>query len=268
MMMIANSAMERASSSIFNIVFNLILLLLSSINVSQAANDHIEERGAERFHSGRSFIDDHQLLPKPSQINCKESPLSPLDPFYIRNSSNRSNIRDTKPGIPLDFGIQIIHVYNCEPIVNASVNVWHCDSNGIYSGFSQMQIKQCSLGGHCEPRSPERFLRGYLYTDEQGWANFSTIIPGWAPYRTMHINVLVMLSGRDVYAGEIYFKEQVDDLVASNKPYSVSRILRVTNSKDHNYLKYNGSSNVMNLTGGVRGLQGSIVLGIEPSLGR
>ncbi|XP_074605621.1 uncharacterized protein LOC141858694 [Brevipalpus obovatus] len=267
-MMIADSAMERASSAILYIVFNLILLVLSSINVSQAGNDHIEERGAERFHSGRSFIDDHQLLRRPEEVNCEQSPLSPLDPFYTRDSPNRSNIRDARQGIPLDFGIQIIHVYNCEPIVNASVNVWHCDSKGIYSGFSMQQIKQCSVGGHCEPRDSQRFLRGYQFTDEQGWANFSTIIPGWAPYRTMHINVLVMLSGRDVYAGEIYFEEKVDELVASNKPYSISRILRVSNTKDHHYLKYNGSSNVMNLTGGVRGLKGSIVLGIEPSLGR
>src|SRR6188768_48454 len=59
----------------------------------------------------------------------------PLDltanPFYFRQ-----DITESKPGVPLNLRMKIIGDTNCLPMQNLRVNIWHCDKDGLYSGYN------------------------------------------------------------------------------------------------------------------------------------
>ena len=59
---------------------------------------------------------------------------------------------------------------------NVRVNIWHCDKDGLYSGYNT----ETSL----------TYLRGYQFTDANGEVEFITIFPGLYTGRTCHIHFL------------------------------------------------------------------------------
>lgn len=67
---------------------------------------------------------------------------------------------------------------------NVRVNIWHCDKDGLYSGYGA--------------ESGKTYMRGYQMTDANGEVNFTTILPGWYPGRICHIHFQAYVSS--VYA--------------------------------------------------------------------
>ncbi len=82
-------------------------------------------------------------------------------------------------GVPLTLKITVIDTTTCLPVQWAAVDVWHCNSQGVYSGFS------------AENTAGLTFLRGIQFTDNSGLATFDTIYPGWYSGRVTHVHVKV-----------------------------------------------------------------------------
>lgn len=40
-----------------------------------------------------------------------------------------------RPGIPLRLSLTILNTKSCSPIADALVDLWHCDSIGVYSHY-------------------------------------------------------------------------------------------------------------------------------------
>ncbi|MBN8678192.1 MAG: T9SS type A sorting domain-containing protein [Chitinophagales bacterium] len=125
--------------------------------------------------------------------NCTLIPSETLGPFPLDLSDNsfyfRQDVRENKTGVQLNLKIKIIGQNNCEPMQNVRVNIWHCDKDGLYSGYSQQNNPgQAGL----------TYLRGYQITDVHGEVNFVTIFPGWYTGRICHIHFQVYVSS--VYA--------------------------------------------------------------------
>lgn len=89
----------------------------------------------------------------------------------------------------------------CSPIPGARVDVWHCDAEGIYSGYARQ------LGG-LDTRE-ETFLRGTQMADANGIATFTTIYPGWYPGRTPHIHFKAFPTPQSVLTGQLFFPDDV-----------------------------------------------------------
>ena len=83
----------------------------------------------------------------PSLIEIKGTPQQTEGPYFVDGMPNRSDIRfDTsdgsvQEGIPLQL---ILNVYDlddndgsCTPLRGAHVDVWHANSQGVYSGISE-----------------------------------------------------------------------------------------------------------------------------------
>lgn len=85
--------------------------------------------------------------------------------------------------------LRVIGSENCLPMNNVRVNIWHCDKDGLYSGYSQ-QNNQGQAG--------QTYLRGYQFADANGEVQFETIFPGWYNGRICHIHFQVYVSS--VYA--------------------------------------------------------------------
>ncbi|MBK7873762.1 MAG: hypothetical protein IPJ74_25445 [Saprospiraceae bacterium] len=89
----------------------------------------------------------------------------PLD-LTANTAFFRQDVRESKTGVQLNLKMKIIGASNCEPMRNVRVNIWHCDKDGLYSGYSQSNnAGQAGL----------TYLRGYQMTDANGEVNFITI---------------------------------------------------------------------------------------------
>jgi hypothetical protein len=66
---------------------------------------------------------------------CALTPEQVQGPYYLDDAKLRADIREGKPGVPLRLALTLVDVRTCRGVEGAAVDVWHCDSGGLYSGF-------------------------------------------------------------------------------------------------------------------------------------
>ena len=141
------------------------------------------------------------------QVKCVLTPEMTEGPYYLAGEKLRRDITEGKPGARLDLALTVVDASTCRPIKGATVDIWHCDAGGVYSGF----------GAGASNRT---FLRGLQKTDAHGVAHFKTVYPGWYPGRTVHIHVKVHVRGNVVHTGQLFFADATTDAVYRKAPYS------------------------------------------------
>lgn len=110
----------------------------------------------------------------------------PLLSVLSNTAMVRNTITEGKTGLPLDVVLQLVNVNNgCTPVTNASVYIWHCDKDGVYSGYNQSGNN--AVG--------QTFMRGIYPVDANGTVTFHTVYPGWYAGRITHIHFQVYLNG-------------------------------------------------------------------------
>lgn len=114
----------------------------------------------------------------------------PLD-LTTNNSATyfRQDIREGKAGVTTYVRMKVLGLSNCLPMPNVRVNIWHCDKDGIYSGYYNNMNT-----GSTPATASATWLRGYQMTDADGEVNFTTIFPGWYTSRIMHIHFQIYVS--------------------------------------------------------------------------
>jgi protocatechuate 3,4-dioxygenase beta subunit len=157
--------------------------------------------------------------------SCIVRPALTEGPFFVDTKLDRSDIRETRPGIPLALTINVSRLSGgqCRSLQGAVVDVWHCDAAGAYSGVAQNNT------------SGQRWLRGLQTTDGNGTAKFTTIYPGWYPGRAVHIHFKVRTSegGRTSdFTSQLFFDEKVNDEVFAQAPYAQHAGSRTRNETD------------------------------------
>ena len=172
---------------------------------------------------------------KPSLIKLQGTPQQIEGPYFVEGMSNRSDIRSDpsdgslQQGIPLRL---VIHVYDvdngsCTPIKGAQVDIWHANSQGVYSGVND----QGTMG--------KKFLRGYQVTDDNGNVQFTTIYPGWYQGRAIHIHVKVRtFEGSEKtleWTSQFYLSNSINEQVHTQPPYSNHGLPDITNEQDGIY---------------------------------
>lgn len=121
--------------------------------------------------------------------DCVLIPGETAGPFPLDLSENetffRQDVRLSEEGVQLNLRLKILGADNCEPMPNVRVNIWHCDKDGVYSGYRT---------GNNPGNTNEDHLRGYQFTDANGEVEFITIFPGWYTGRICHIHFQVHVS--------------------------------------------------------------------------
>ena len=139
----------------------------------------------------------------------------PLTAILSNSAIVRQDITEGKTGVPLTLKLNIVDINNsCSAFTYASVYIWHCDKDGVYSGYSQPGAN--AIG--------ETFCRGVGDTDENGEVTFTTIYPGWYTGRITHIHFQVFLyndtSAMATVTSQIAFPEAVTTAVYNSSFYS------------------------------------------------
>lgn len=157
-------------------------------------------------------------------------------PYYIDSAMLRRDLTEGKPGVPLILRVTVVDATRCAPLPSAAIDIWHCDAEGVYSGFTaegrdEFGAGRGPRGGRdygmppppdrlesFAPRMPPpppggrgprrmdgtRFLRGVQITNQAGVVEFATLYPGWYAGRAIHIHLKARVGGGragDKYAG-------------------------------------------------------------------
>ena len=180
---------------------------------------------------------DPDLLTAAPSINdnvCVMTSKQTEGPFYYP-SPERSDVSEGRDGTQLQLRLQVTRHPDCSPIEGALVDIWHCDGDGVYSGYPEeitRDLWETVVFGvkngtfeegelHVDPVNDSRFLRGMQKTDAEGWVTFNTIVPGWYEGRVPHIHARIAVDNQEQLTTQFYFREEVlNEIYTTNAPYN------------------------------------------------
>ena len=65
---------------------------------------------------------------------CLLQPELTEGPYYLDVDMIRRDITEGRPGTPLGLTFTVLNASTCRPIRDATVELWHSDAGGVYSG--------------------------------------------------------------------------------------------------------------------------------------
>lgn len=146
-----------------------------------------------------------------------------LGPYYRPNSPLRTNlVVKGQSGNPIELSGMIKHKDCITPFKKAKIELWHCDSQGVYDNSSS-----------------EYRYRGTSYSDEKGQYSFKTILPvpydaGGGHIRPAHFHLMITAEGYQPLVTQLYFSGDRNipkDMYASSKE-AKNRILETETLQD------------------------------------
>ena len=188
---------------------------------------------------------------------CALTPEVTEGPYYVDPGLVRANITEGRPGVPMRLRMQVVDA-TCAPVNNARVDVWHCDAQGIYSGFGGGETGQESAEG-------DTFLRGTLFADAAGVVEFATIYPGWYRGRTTHVHFKVFLDERTVLTGQVFFPDALSEFLYLNAPDYARSSTRDTLNADDGIAAQATRASYAAVSEGDATYLAQLVVGVDPA---
>jgi protocatechuate 3,4-dioxygenase beta subunit len=171
--------------------------------------------------------------------SCVLSPEVTQGPYWVQGELVREDVTDGQGGVALTLDIQIIDVNTCEPVPEAFLEIWHCNSTGVYSGVV------ANGNGNTDDTSNmnNTFLRGIQKSNEDGVVTFETLFPGHYTGRATHIHVMTSLDatvnanetlsgGSVTHVGQMFFDQALIAEVDKVEPYVNNEQELTTNADD------------------------------------
>jgi protocatechuate 3,4-dioxygenase beta subunit len=140
-----------------------------------------------------------------------------LGPCYVE-TIERMDISESERGLPVRLAFLVVDD-NCSPIEGATVDIWHTNANGIYSG--EKAPNNCTFGD-VAARSG-KWMRGIQTTDVAGRVDFNTCFPGWYAGRTIHIHFTIRLNGVEHVTSQLFFEDSLCDEIVGTQPIYLDR---------------------------------------------
>lgn len=169
----------------------------------------------------------------------------PLYAILTNSAIVRSDIRESKTGVPLTLTLTVLSTgSSCAPISGAGIYIWHCDKDGLYSGYSTSN----NAG-----QSGLTYLRGIQVTDSNGQVTFTTIYPGWYAGRITHIHVQVYLNDNLAVSAtattQLAFPQTITTAVYNSALYTKGQNTSVTSFSADNVFSDGTSTEMLTLSG-------------------
>src|SRR5262245_27826632 len=195
---------------------------------------------------------------------CVVRPQQTEGPYFVDERLNRTDIRSDptngqiKTGTPLALTVLLSRISggNCQPLLDAQVDVWHCDALGVYSDVEDPRFN--TIG--------QKFLRGYQLTDARGEARFLTIYPGWYQGRTVHIHVKVRTPPQAKlsfeFTSQMYFDHVLSDRVYTEVPYATMG-KRTARNQDDRIFRHGGDQLMLAPTLTPNGYAATFAIGLQ-----
>lgn len=175
-----------------------------------------------------------------SNSSCILTPDVTQGPYYVGGEYVRRNLIEDQEGVDTVIDYQVIDVDTCEPVPNVYLEMWHCNSTGVYSGI----VSSGNGDSSDETNINKTFLRGIQETDDNGVAQFETLFPGHYTSRATHIHVLVHQNATlyangtlgnvvsSSHVGQAFFDQALITEVELTAPYNTNTQDLTTNADD------------------------------------
>jgi protocatechuate 3,4-dioxygenase beta subunit len=131
--------------------------------------------------------------------------------------SSFGSVSGTAEGVPMALQMTIVDVATKQPLEGAAVYVWHCDSAGDYSLYSQAAADQ-------------NYLRGVQVTGADGVVTFTSIYPACYSGRWPHVHYEVYPSvdaitdaGNKIATSQLAMPDDANQAVFATDLYSGSQ---------------------------------------------
>lgn len=183
------------------------------------------------FVSGGTGTLQGGALPPPvfrERANCTATMAQTLGPCHVNGVPTRMDVTEGKAGLPTRMAFRLVDAGDCQPIEGADIEIWHTDHRGIYSG--REAAKMCTLDD-AEAVQGLAF-RGRQATGADGVATFLSAYPGWYSGRTIHVHCRIVIKGRELLVSQIYFDDNLSDIVYGQHPDYAGRPARDTRNGD------------------------------------
>lgn len=199
-------------------------------------------------------------------LACIARPEMTEGPYFVDKQLERSDIRlepstgVASAGVPLTIAFSVASVGSntCAPLADAVVDIWQCDADGVYSGVNDSMSGTNTTG--------KKFLRGFLKSNKNGQATFTTVYPGWYPGRAVHIHFKIRTIGADAkayeFTSQLFFDDGLSDELFKNAPYKRDRARDTRNVNDGIY-QDGGKELTLALTKSASGYTGAISVGLD-----
>lgn len=198
--------------------------------------------------------------------SCVVVPELTEGPYWVDERLDRADVRTDSttgtevPGSRLDLAWAVTRIDGsaCVPFAGAMVDIWHCDSQGVYSDASDPGFQT----------QGQDFLRGYQLTDTNGIATFTTVYPGWYSSRAVHIHFKIRTdpdqSTGTVFTSQLFFDDAFTDQVYLAEPYASHGIRTLRNDGD-DIFRQSGGQTLVAVTQTTDGYAATFPIGVRMS---
>jgi protocatechuate 3,4-dioxygenase beta subunit len=183
-------------------------------------------------------------------VQCVLTPELTEGPYFVAGEAVRHDITEGKAGTPLLLSLRVLNARTCKVVENATVDIWHCDALGVYSG---------AVAGN----PGTNFLRGVQRTNATGIATFKTIYPGFYQGRAVHIHVKVHVRGNVVHTGQLFFPAAITQAVYAKAPYSAHGMSPDTPNPQDAIFRNGGATGMLAFKKTAPGYTASITMGVH-----
>jgi protocatechuate 3,4-dioxygenase beta subunit len=168
----------------------------------------------------------HAAMPERSPSHGPMTAQAEEGPYYLPLNLMRADITEGLSGIPIDIRFMVVDERGL-PYAEALVDIWHCNAQGIYSGFQEPD------GQAVVDIKGRTFLRGVQPVDGQGEVVFHSIYPGWYHGRTTHVHFKVRHGGRTNLTSQFFLPDTLSEFLYSQVPaYRRAELRDTLNSDD------------------------------------
>ncbi|MBK8068420.1 MAG: intradiol ring-cleavage dioxygenase [Rhodanobacteraceae bacterium] len=186
----------------------------------------------------------------------------PLLAALSDSALRRSDLTEGRPGVPLTLVLKLVDINRgCAPLAGAAVYAWHCDKDGVYSGYSGQTGGVNATG--------QTFMRGVQTTNTAGQVVFQTIYPGWYAGRITHIHFRAWLSastsGSGIITSQVAFPQDVTQAVYASTLYAQrGQNTSVTSFQADNVFRDGVSYQLANVAGSTStGYVATLIVGVS-----
>jgi protocatechuate 3,4-dioxygenase beta subunit len=158
----------------------------------------------------------------------------------VSGESIRVDVTEDQKGVPMTIDVQVLDTKTCEPVSDVYLEMWHCNSTGVYGG---VLAGGNGIGASDKANLQNTWLRGLQRTDDDGAVQFHTLFPGHYIGRTTHIHVMVHLDAKAhenatvintkaTHVGQMFFDQDLITRAEKLAPYTSNKQTLTTNARD------------------------------------
>ena len=214
-----------------------------ALAVDRPVADKSDHQFSSKFHCDNTSVAVSDIVNRISVVedftadaSCKTLPDSFEGPYFNCVAPSGKTIAEGLPGTPLTVALRI-HDHSCARLPGAVVDIWACDANGRYSGYSADPDVIVRPSGHVTPDLESRFCRGVFATDADGIAEFETVYPGFYAGRAVHIHFKVHQGNRQFLTNQAHLPEDINAKIMATAPYNGPRLITRRPNDDESRLR-------------------------------